>query len=58
MNKKRTNTNTGFKGVTKRGENRFEAWLNIKGLGKTHIGTRKTLQDAVYARNEFITNLI
>jgi len=55
---KKTRTNTGFNGITKRGENRFEAWFIAKPGNKFHIGSFKTLPDAVSNRTDYITNLI
>lgn len=58
--RKRRKTNTGFKGVTKRGSNKtskYESTLYINGIRIWTKG-KKTLHEAVEARKEFILNLL
>lgn len=53
-------TNTGFKGVTRRGEttgSRFESTVNIQGRRVFSKGTQ-SIQEAVEARKQFILNLL
>lgn len=51
------NTNTGKRGITFRASrNRFEAQFSFMG-NKKHIGTFKTLEEAVKARKTFVNNL-
>ncbi len=52
-------TNTGFKGITRRTGNssNYEATVNIQGRRVFHKGT-KTLQEAVEARNNYILSLL
>lgn len=55
---KRNRTNTGENGVTFReSRNRYEAWFLVKGQ-KFHVGTYKSLSEAVTQRAAFITSLI
>lgn len=50
-------TNTGFKGISLRARGGYNTALWVRGT-QFQIGTFKTLQEAVQARTEFITNLI
>lgn len=55
--KKVRQTNTGKKGITFRANrNRFETQFTFMG-NKQHIGSFKSLEEAVKARNSFINSL-
>ena len=58
----KTYTNTGFKGISKhKASGKYEIRVNIKDNSKRasfYVGLRDNIQDAVIARNEFITNLL
>lgn len=55
--KKVRNTNTGKRGITFRANrNSFECQFTFMG-NKKHIGTFKTLEEAVKARKTFVNSL-